>query len=212
MPSALALDVVDSAVTQVGPGRPTLLTPALTLDICQLVRAGKTVPQLCALLQIGQTSFYDWQAFNRDFAEAIAQARAQSAHALADRVHEVAESAFANPGERSELANGARVCLGSLQWLAAKRNPAAYAERSALAIDARITVAGETPLTYAEVMAARATRGARAAAVREERAREGASGANSLDAAGAQAGGAVDVAASVAASVAAAGGEVPPGA
>ncbi len=192
MPETLELEVCQPTPKI---GRPANFSPAVADEVVDRVRAGYTVIKVAKLLGLDDCTLYRWQHENPDFREAVALARKQGAAAWADKAAEAAAEAMRDPGERGEKARGAAVMVGNAQWQAERRDWANWGARSGLAIDARITVAGETPLTYAEVMAARATRKERAAAVREAR-----------DGANTQAGGSVDVAASVAAGVAAAGG------
>ena len=152
MPSASA--VACAAIGINPPHRPTLLTPVARETVIECVRAGFTIDQITANLGVDRVTFYRWQHDIEEFRNAVARAREESAHALADKVHDLALSAASDPGERGERARGVAVCNGSLQWLAAKRLPSVYAERSAVAIDARVTVAGETTLTLADVLAA----------------------------------------------------------
>ena len=73
------------------------------------------------------------------------------AHALADRAIEIGLSAFDDPGLRGERAKGADVAVRALQWQAERRLPSVYGQRSAIAIDARVTHSHEQVFTVADI-------------------------------------------------------------
>jgi hypothetical protein len=138
-------------------GRPSSLSPEKHQLALRLVRAGRNVEQVSEALGVDDCTFYDWQHQFPTFSEDVARARKQAAQAKVDRAQVLAEAAAANPGERGELARGAAVAIGHLQWFAERIDPATYGQRSALAIDARVThEAGETVLSMGEIVARRA--------------------------------------------------------
>ena len=135
-------------------GRPSEFNEQIAADVCRHVRAGFTVRALSAKLGFDDCTLYDWQHAHPEFADQVAQARRFAAGAWADKAAEAAASAMADPGERGERARGAAVMVGNAQWQAERRDPANWGQRSALAIDARVTVAGETAVTMADFVAA----------------------------------------------------------
>lgn len=133
-------------------------SPALIQQICDEFRAGVPVTTICVKLGFNKQVYYRWCEELPAFAEVIARARASAAHAYADRAVEIAEAAFADPGERGEKARGAAVAAGVYQWQAERRLAGIYGQRSAIAIDARVTVAGETAVSYGDLLARRTAR------------------------------------------------------
>ena len=141
----------------VSAGQPcAMLDEIQAKQIAMKVQAGFSVERICLECGIDVVTFYELCESDADFSKLVAKARVSAAHAFADRAVAVAEDAMADPGERGERAQAARVAAGVFQWQAERRLPAIYGQRSALAIDARITVAGETPLSMASFVAARA--------------------------------------------------------
>ncbi len=135
------------------PWRPTKLTPETFARIVDLVTASETVDDICKDVGIDRVTFYCWQRDNRAFSHAVARAREVAAHAYADKAAAMGQAAFDDPGERGERARGAAVAVAAFQWQAERRNAAAYGQRSAVAIDARLTVGGAVMLSVAEVAA-----------------------------------------------------------
>jgi hypothetical protein len=133
-------------------GRPTKFSDELAAELCQGVMSATPVERLCEQFSIAPAQFYFWQATKPSFAEAIAHARRVSAAAFADKAALRGEQAFENPGERGELARGAAVAVASAQWQAERRDPARWGQRSAVAIDARVTVSGKVGVTVADVL------------------------------------------------------------
>lgn len=127
MPTAESIACAEAGIQP--PYRATRFTAELATEICRKITASRTVLSICQDIGIDEVTFYDWQRTIPSFSQAVSQARVLSAHALADRVHDLALQAASNPGERGEFAKGIQVCNGSLQWLAGKRQPNVYGDR-----------------------------------------------------------------------------------
>lgn len=135
-------------------GRATEFTQEIASEIITRVRSGYTVRKVAEILGYDDCTIYDWQHAFPEFADQVAQARRQSAIAWADKAADAAESAMENPGERGERARGCAVAVGNAQWQAERRDPANWGQRSALAIDARVTVSGEAGISMADLISA----------------------------------------------------------
>jgi len=116
-------------------------TPALGAEIASLIANGVPIddsvlngvvlaPGVATRIGIHPSTFYEWQSKHSEFAEAIARAREESAHRIADRMLALADAALAQPA----LANAIRVSTEILRWQAGVRNPAIYGERKRVEI------------------------------------------------------------------------------
>jgi len=59
-------------------GRPTLCTPALTEEICELLADGNTIAASCESLNVGVPTYHEWRQKNPDFMDATTRAEGKS--------------------------------------------------------------------------------------------------------------------------------------
>ena len=120
-------------------------------EIADWMRAGKTVSEVCERVGLDTVTFYKLCDTVPSLSKKVSLARVSMAHALADRAIEIGLSAFDNPGMRGERAKGADVAVRALQWQAERRLPSVYGQRSAIAIDARVTHSHEQAISVADI-------------------------------------------------------------
>lgn len=131
--------------------------PCVVLDeiqakqIAMKMQAGFSVETICEQSGIDVVTFYELCETDADFSKLVSKARGAAAHAFADRAVAVAEDIMANPGERGERAQAGRVAAGVFQWQAERRLPSVYGQRSAIAIDARVTHSHEQAISVADI-------------------------------------------------------------
>lgn len=68
------------------PGRPTKLTPETRDRILNAIKAGLTKEVAAESAGVSKTAFYEWQATNQEFADAVTRATAESETALVARI------------------------------------------------------------------------------------------------------------------------------
>jgi hypothetical protein len=111
-------------------------SPTLGQEIALMIANGSPIedstlkgvvlsPGIASRIGIHPATFYEWQTRYPEFAEAVAHARQESSHRVADRMLALADAALAEPA----LANAVRVAADILKWQAAVRNPGIYGER-----------------------------------------------------------------------------------
>lgn len=94
------------------------------------VADGANIGKACDALGVTRDHVRIYQLENAAAREEWIQAREASADAFADMAREIAD----NPGTDSKAA---RVKLQALMWLAARRNPRLYSERSQIDVNVR---------------------------------------------------------------------------
>jgi hypothetical protein len=107
-----------------GPRKPTrgyhrAITPEVATEICRRIASGRTLLAVCRDRDMPHhDALYDEMARSPSFCEAIARARAESAHGLAMQVLEIADAA--GPDDNPQLVKNR---CDQRRWLASKYNP-----------------------------------------------------------------------------------------
>jgi hypothetical protein len=121
------------------------ITPLVLDKICRRIARGRTIRDVCKDKDIpSYEALYDAMSANPAVADAVARARLDSAHALADEVIAIADSSD-NPA----MANLLRNRCDQRRWLAGKFNPM-YADKHMVEHRQH---ADTTALGYEELMA-----------------------------------------------------------
>lgn len=94
------------------------------------LRGAVLTPGIASRIGIHPATFYEWQNRHPEFAAAVAQARDESAHRIADRMLALADAALSEPA----MANAVRVAADILKWQASVRNPGSYGDRQRIDI------------------------------------------------------------------------------
>jgi len=115
--------------TRIGPELAAKVAAAWT-SLIAAVADGGNIGDACKAAGISRDHVYAYRLGNPQAAKEWELAREHSADAFADRVMEVAETASADP-------QGARVKMDAYRWLAAKRNPRAYSDKSTVDLNVR---------------------------------------------------------------------------
>src|SRR5438874_5727200 len=103
------------------------VTPELAAEFCRRLAAGRTLRAVCRDRDMPHhDAVYDEMNRSLAFAEAIARARAESAHGLAMQVLEIADAA--GPGDNPQLVKNR---CDQRRWLAGKYN-ALYSDKVAV--------------------------------------------------------------------------------
>ena len=103
------------------------VTPEIAAAICRRVASGRTLLSVCGDVDMPhRDAIYDEINRSPAFSEAIARARAESAHGLAMQVLEIADAA--GPGDNPQLVKNR---CDQRRWLAGKYN-ALYSDKVAV--------------------------------------------------------------------------------
>src|SRR5207302_4622658 len=103
------------------------VTPEVAAEICRRIASGQTLLAVCRDPDMPHhDAIYDEMRRSPSFAEAIAHARAESAHGLAMQVVEIADAA--GPGDNPQLVKNR---CDQRRWLAGKYN-ALYSDKVAV--------------------------------------------------------------------------------
>ena len=101
------------------------VTPEIAAAICRRVASGRTLLSVCGDVDMPhRDAIYDEINRSPAFSEAIARARAESAHGLAMQVLEIADAA--GPGDNPQLVKNR---CDQRRWLAGKYN-ALYSDKA----------------------------------------------------------------------------------
>lgn len=112
-------------------GRPTLYRPEIADEICERMIEGEDIVTICKDDHMpSRVTVYRWMDGNPDFETRIARAREGLADYDASMIAEIARNTT------KATAEGDRVRLAALQWLAGKRAPKRYGDK----IDAKVQV------------------------------------------------------------------------
>lgn len=117
-------------------GRPTSYTVERGLEICELIEDGLTIDQIEAV--DGMPAWETIRRWLRSFPEFQAQyarAREGSAVSIENEALRVARSAT-----DISTAAAARIVVDTLKWMAAKRNPKVYGDKTDVNINGTVTV------------------------------------------------------------------------
>ena len=134
---------INSAASRTGRKRPKAspkprrghhraVTPGVAAEFCGRIASGRTLLAVCRDADMPHhDAIYDEMARSPSFAEAIARARAESAHGLAMSTVEIADQAVANPQNKPHWAQLVKNQCDQRRWLAGKYN-ALYADKVAV--------------------------------------------------------------------------------
>lgn len=117
-------------------GRPTKLTDELRADLCEHIASPMAVRHACAMVGLGESTFFDWMKRGADgepgfaeFSEAVARARAEAASKLvAGIATAAAPMTWTNPdtGKKESISAGD---WRAGAWLAERMFPDEYGNR-----------------------------------------------------------------------------------
>jgi hypothetical protein len=93
-------------------------------------------PGIESRLNVSRSTITRWQTEYPDFAEAIRNAREESAHRIADQIKALAAVAMKDPAR----ANSARVAGDLLKWSAMVRNRAYYGDKSEVTVNKSVSL------------------------------------------------------------------------
>lgn len=107
-------------------GRPSKFSETVARHIIEQMHMGRTLIDICRQDSIAPhvVTVYRWLEMRSDFASAVARARKALAAHTEQRIVEAIEKTA------QSTANADRVKIQGLQWLAARRDPAVYADRA----------------------------------------------------------------------------------
>lgn len=148
MSDAAALELVPDA-RRLGPGRPSIYTPALAEALLARYAAGEPIKTICASDGMPAYETYrTWKWSRDDFRAALTRARADKAEILAERP--AAHLAAVDPDSPygSARVSLAREKVAYDLWLAGKLDRDTYGERPA--VEVKI---GEVSLAFARLAA-----------------------------------------------------------
>ena len=115
--------------------------PALADEICARVGAGERPTAICKEpgMPVWRT-MHDWIVRHDEFAQKYTEARQRQAHAVVDRIHELAETLAAGKLPEGLTIQALDKAMHHLEWLAAKMAPQVYGDTrvSALVIPIQI--------------------------------------------------------------------------
>lgn len=110
-------------------GRPKFRKDLAALDsigeqqIQEMLESGASIASICTALNIGKRALYKWLE-EPERAAIVSRARAKAADQLVAETLEIADSVQ----EETNAINKARLRVDARKWVAAKWNPAAYAD------------------------------------------------------------------------------------
>jgi|HubBroStandDraft_6_1064221.scaffolds.fasta_scaffold245725_2 hypothetical protein len=141
------------------------VTTDVAAEICRRIASGRTLLAVCGDADMPHhDAIYDEMARSPSFAEAIARARAESAHGLAMSVVEIADKAVADPQNKPHWAQLVKNQCDQRRWLAGKYN-ALYTDKLAVTdsdggsiVERLARMSAEQRLAWATDVAAQARR------------------------------------------------------
>jgi len=108
------------------------VTPEVAAEICRRIASGRTLLAVCRDADMPHhDALYDEIARSPLFRDAIARARAESAHGLAMSAVEIADEAVANPQDKPHWAQLVKNQCDQRRWLAGKYS-ATYSDKVAV--------------------------------------------------------------------------------
>jgi hypothetical protein len=129
-----------------GPGRPTIYTPELGREICELTAMRVPLVRICEMPGMpSERTVYAWKRMHPEFQHEYARAREHRADARADRIDEIAEELRTGKLDAST----ARTLFDVERWQAGREKPAVYGDR----IDARLSDLDGKPLQVTSAVA-----------------------------------------------------------
>jgi hypothetical protein len=115
----------EQAQTKKG-GKPSTFCDELAEVICERLRNGESMRQICAdPVMPGRSTVDGWQAKDPSFQAKCARAREDQADLMDDRIMSVADKT-----ENSQIdPQAAKVVISALQWRASKLKPKVYGDK-----------------------------------------------------------------------------------
>lgn len=119
-------------------GRPSLYTPELAERICEMMAAGKSLPDICENDGMPHpASIYRWLRSEPEFCELYAQARERQADKYFDEITSIADDSRndtqvdedGNIIVNHDYINRARLRVDARKWVAARLAPKKYGDR-----------------------------------------------------------------------------------
>lgn len=124
-------------------GRPSKYTQLLADEICQRIREGEPVRQICLLDHMPeQATFYRWLQDKADFREQYARAKEDQADTFAEELVDIADNSTNDWIEREnqrgeiytayneEAVSRAKLRIEARKWLMGKMKPKKYGEKT----------------------------------------------------------------------------------
>ena len=109
------------------PGRPTIYSTDLAVEICRQLAQGKPLTHICKQADMPNVStVYRWMIEKNVFKEMYARAREDMADTLAAEIVEIADKADTKD---SAAVNKARLQVDARKWTASKLKPRQYGEK-----------------------------------------------------------------------------------
>jgi hypothetical protein len=124
-------------------GRPTVLTPAIGLTICERLACGESLRAICADATMpGRTTVLRWLGADPQFRGQYARAREDQADLLAEQIVEIADTPVLGrtrkikPNGKAEITEGdmiehRRLQVDARKWFASRVAPKKYGDRVA---------------------------------------------------------------------------------
>lgn len=129
-------------------GRPSKYTQDLADEICQRIREGEPVRQICLLEHMPpQAVFYRWLQDKPDFREQYARAKEDQAETFAEELIDIADNSTNDWVEREnqrgelytafndEAVSRAKLRIEARKWLMGKMKPKKYGEKTLIGSD-----------------------------------------------------------------------------
>jgi hypothetical protein len=125
-------------------GRPSLYTPKLAAEICELLSGGQSLNSICKMDgKPNISSVMLWLSKYQDFSEKYARARQSWADAEFDRMMEIADTPQLGTKTREDADGGVEITTGDMidhrrlqvdvrKWALARMSPKKYGDRQAV--------------------------------------------------------------------------------
>lgn len=118
-------------------GRPSTYNEEIADRICSELAMGKSVRTICASPDMpGRETVFRWLREHEDFRDQYARAKAESVHALAEELLDIADDASGDHDDEGrfcpENIQRSRLRVDTRKWLLSKLSPRQYGDRVAL--------------------------------------------------------------------------------
>lgn len=104
-------------------GRPSSYSDEAAEQVCRVIASGGTLEQAGKAVGVSDETILRWLRDRPDFRGEYARARAQQGHWYADKISEITLDPKREPADIAARVN-------ALKWLAAKRTPKVYGDRT----------------------------------------------------------------------------------